>query len=93
MSLFAVPCEAIIPPTMSTERLRGKNLWLKIFYFYYDGFREMTLGKTLWIIILLKLFVFFVVLKLFFFPDLLQTRYGTDGERAERVSMELTDTH
>ena len=69
---------------MSTERLRGKNLWLKIFYFYYDGFREMTLGRTLWIIILLKLF---------FFPDLLQTRHGTDGERAERVSMELTDTH
>ena len=73
---------------MFMERLR--RIWL----FYYEGFRDMSsLGKTLWIIILLKLFVVFVVLKLFFFPDLLQTRYGTDGERAERVSMELTDTH
>ncbi len=78
---------------MTSEKIRGKNLWQKIFYFYYDGFREMTLGKTLWIIILLKLFLFFVVLKLFFFPNLLNTRYDTDGERAEHVSVELTDFH
>ena len=39
--------------------------------FYIDGFREMTLGRTLWAIILIKLFVLFAVLKLFFFPDLL----------------------
>ena len=35
--------------------------------FYIDGFREMTLGRTLWAIILIKLFVLFAVLKLFFF--------------------------
>lgn len=75
---------------MTPLKPRGNSLWYRIFYFYYDGFRSMTLGRTLWIIILLKLFVFFVVLKLFFFPDLLQSRYETDSERADHVSNALT---
>ena len=53
----------------------------------------MTLGKTLWIIILVKLFIFFFVPKLFFFPDLLNTRFDTDDERAEHVSVELTNPY
>ena len=28
----------------------------KVFRFYVDGFRSMTVGKTLWAIILVKLF-------------------------------------
>lgn len=51
--------------------------------FYLDGFREMTLGRTLWAIILIKLFVMFAVLKLFFFPDLLAGK--SDDERARYV--------
>ena len=43
----------------------------KVFRFYVDGFRSMTVGKTLWAIILVKLFIMFAVLKLFFFPDFL----------------------
>ena len=40
----------------------------RIFLFYYNGFKDMgSLGKTLWLIIIVKLFIFFVVLKLFFF--------------------------
>ena len=31
----------------------------------------MTLGRTLWAIILIKLFIMFAILKVFFFPDLL----------------------
>ena len=31
----------------------------------------MTLGRTLWAVILIKLFIMFAVLRLFFFPDLL----------------------
>lgn len=44
---------------MMTGKARGSNVFSKIFYFYYDGFKAMTLGKTLWIIILVKLFIFF----------------------------------
>ena len=57
----------------------------KIITFYADGFRSMTVGRTLWILILVKLFIFFAVLKLFFFPDILQSRYDNDADRAEAV--------
>lgn len=63
-----------------------KKIWL----LYYDGFRNMTVGKTLWVIILLKLFVLFVVIRLIFFPDLLQRDYDNDRDRAEHVRQELT---
>ena len=45
-----------------------KNTLLTIWNFYLEGFRSMTLGRTLWVIILLKLFVMFFILKMFFFP-------------------------
>lgn len=48
------------------------NAIRKITRFYIDGFREMTIGKTLWLIILCKVFVLFFVLKLFFFPNRLK---------------------
>jgi hypothetical protein len=57
----------------------------KILRFYIDGFKGMTLGRTLWTIILIKLFVLFVVLKLFFFPDLLKKNFHTDKERSAHV--------
>lgn len=47
-----------------------QGLLSRIFHLYYDGFRTMTLGKTLWAVILIKLAIIFLVLKLFFFPDL-----------------------
>lgn len=43
----------------------------RVVRFYVDGFRGMTVGRTLWAIVLVKLFVMFAVLRLFFFPDLL----------------------
>ncbi len=63
----------------------------KIWNFYYDGFREMTVGKTLWIIILAKVFIFFVVMKLLFFPNILSRDFDTDEERAEHVRTTLLD--
>jgi hypothetical protein len=48
----------------------------------------MTIGKTLWLIILIKLFVMFAVLKLFFFPDYLG-RFDDPSDRQEYVSGEL----
>ena len=57
--------------------------------FYYDGFRSMTIGKTLWLIILVKLFIFFVIMKMLFFPNILKRDYSTDEERADHVRTEL----
>ena len=64
-----------------------ENFLSKIFHLYYDGFRSMTLGKTLWAIILIKLFIIFVVLKLFFFPNFLKQH--ADGNEAEYVATQL----
>ena len=45
------------------------NIW----HFYLEGFRSMTWGRVLWFIILIKLFILFFILRLFFFPDFLKT--------------------
>jgi uncharacterized membrane protein len=70
--------------------IQGKNIFQKLFYFYYDGFKSMTVGKKLWTIILIKLFILFVILKLFFFHDFLKTKFKNDHDRAEYVLEELT---
>ena len=53
-----------------------KNTLLNIWNFYLEGFRSMTLGRTLWLIILVKLFIMFFILKIFFFPHLLKQILG-----------------
>ena len=68
----------------------SSHLLTRIFRFYCEGFRNMTVGKTLWAIILLKLFIFFCILRLFFFPDFLKTRFSSDARRAEYVIERLT---
>ena len=65
----------------------------KVFRFYFDGFRNMSLwGKKVWIIILVKLFIMFVILKVFFFPDILKKGFDTDEQRSEYVLDQLTKT-
>lgn len=59
--------------------------------FYVEGFRAMTLGRTLWAIILVKLFVLFAVVKLLFFPDPLAGK--DERERGLHVMRELTESN
>ena len=68
--------------------MSNNNLFEKIFYLYYDGFKNMKLGKTLWLIIAIKLFIMFAILKVFFFPNHIkhQTQKGSEPEY---VSKEL----
>ena len=70
--------------------LNQPNIFQRIFRFYIDGFRKMTLGKTLWKVIIIKLIIMFGVLKLFFFQDFLGTKFDTDEQRADYVLSELT---
>lgn len=51
----------------------------------------MNIGKTLWIIILIKLFVMFAILKVFFFPNILKRNFKTDEERSRYVIEQLTN--
>jgi len=64
--------------------------WLsRVFHLYYDGFRSMTVGKTLWVIILVKLFIFFVILRFIFFPNYLNSKCSSDEEKTEYVRDQL----
>lgn len=70
---------------------KNRNLAGKIWRFYIDGFKNLSgWGKQVWIVILVKLFIMFVILKLFFFPDLLRKNFDTDEERSEYVLEQLT---
>ena len=69
--------------------MRKSSFAYRFFDLYYDGFKNMKLGRTLWAIILIKLFIIFVVLKLFFFPDFLKQHAG--GDKAGFVANELVE--
>lgn len=66
-----------------------KKIFINIWNFYYEGFRSMTLGRTLWALILVKLFIMFFILKLFFFPSFLKGK--STEEKQEYVGSELVD--
>lgn len=67
-----------------------KNSFLyRVFDLYYDGFRNMRLGRTLWAIILIKLFIMFAILKVFFFPNFLKQH--ANGDEAGYVATEFVE--
>lgn len=62
-----------------------------IFYFYVDGFKNIDkLGIKLWIIIAIKLFIMFAILKIFFFPNFLNSKFDSDKEKGDYVIENLT---
>ena len=62
-----------------------------VFLFYYEGFRSLSSwGRQVWLIIIIKLFIMFVLLKVFFFPDFLKTNFKDDTERSEYMIEQLT---
>lgn len=81
--ITSVAEEETIPPK--------PGFWYNVWHLYADGFRSMTIGRWLWAIILIKLAIFFLVFKLFFFPNLLEKNYDTDAERADAVRHSLTE--
>lgn len=62
----------------------------RIINFYKEGFANMKLGKTLWIVVLVKLAVIFLVIKMFFMPDILN-ELTSKGNEADYVSTQITD--
>lgn len=52
----------------------------------------MVIGRTLWKIIIIKLFIIFAVLKFFLFPNYLQNNFKTEHERAGHVLENMTRT-
>lgn len=55
------------------------NKLYKVFRFYRDGFAGMTVGKSLWLLIIIKVAIMFLVLKLFFFPNVVNDESRAKG--------------
>ncbi len=62
-----------------------KSIW----NFYVDGFKNMTWGKPLWILIFLKVIILFAVLRVFFFKPAMSGL--TDKEKSEQVGNHLSN--
>ncbi len=71
--------------------MKRPALPVRIIRFYVDGFRQMTVGRSLWALIIIKVIVLMFVFKLIFFPDLLKSRYDNDVDRARAVRHSLVE--
>lgn len=71
------------------RKVVNKDNWIaKVGRFYLEGFRGMTLGKTLWMIILVKVFIIFFIMRVFFFPNFIG-QHADDGKEADFVSKQI----
>jgi len=69
-----------------------KPVWKRVTSLYTEGFRNMPLwGRSLWLIVLIKVFIMFAVFKLVFFPNYLKTNFSNDEERSKHVIEQLTN--
>ena len=57
---------------------------------YIGGFRRMKLGKSLWLVIAVKLLIMFGILKVFIFDESLNSKFKTDEAKADFVISNLT---
>ena len=72
------------------ENRESRNVFVRIYRFYYEGFRTMTWGRQVWLVILIKLFIMFLILKMFFFRDFLGERFQSEEEKSEYVLEQLS---
>lgn len=64
-----------------------KSILTNIWNFYAEGFKNMTWGRPLWFLILLKLIILFAVLRVFFFEPVLAGK--TEEQKIEHVGYQL----
>lgn len=69
---------------------RIASFFHRAYLLYYDGFRNMTVGRTLWAVIIVKLIIIFAILKIFFFPNFIG-QHAEKGEEAEFVAGEVLE--
>lgn len=67
------------------------SLWKQYLLLWKDGFKTMTWGKPLWILNIIKLIIFFGILRIFFFPNFLKEKADTLEGRQEYVRNELVN--
>jgi hypothetical protein len=86
--------EKFIKNKINAYMKHSTSIFASLFSLYYEGFRNLSgWGRKVWIIILIKLFIMFAILKLFFFPDFLQKKFDNDKQRSEYVMDKLINSH
>lgn len=66
-----------------------KKAIISIWRFYVDGFKSMTWGRELWLLILLKAIILFVLLRGFFFEPVLSGK--SEEQKIEHVGTQLIE--
>jgi hypothetical protein len=61
-----------------------------IYFMYYEGFKNMKVGKTLWKLILIKLAVILIFLKYFVHDTNFKSEYKTEQEKINFVHTNIT---
>ena len=65
-----------------------KDIFVSVWHFYRDGFRNMTWGRPLIWLILLKIFILFAILRVFFFKPAMAGM--TDVQKSDAVGERIT---
>lgn len=69
-----------------------RSVIFKVWRFYIDGFANLsTWGRKVWLIILIKLFILFAIIRLFFMPDFLKKNFKNDEQRSQYVLENLSN--
>ena len=63
------------------------NIFRKIYYFYRDGFSQMTVGRILWRLVIIKLLIIFLLLRLVLFHPALEGL--TTKEKQQTVASQI----
>lgn len=66
-----------------------ENKITAVWHLYRDGFKNMTWGKPLWGLIILKAIILFAVLRVFFFKPAMAGM--SEEQRSEHVGKQLTN--
>lgn len=61
------------------------NFLKSVFNLYYDGFKNLTIGKSLWKIVIIKVFTILVVLNIFVYDKNFKSEYKTKEEKQDFV--------
>ncbi|ADG92335.1 conserved hypothetical protein [Arcobacter nitrofigilis DSM 7299] len=64
--------------------------YLKIFNFYIDGFKNLTVGKTLWKIIIIKIILIVTLLNFYIYDKSINSEYKTTKEKINFVYKNIT---
>jgi hypothetical protein len=74
--------------TYIQKYMESGNIIYRTWRLYADGFRQMTIGRTLWGLVIIKLIIIFAILKWFFFPNFIKEN-APRGQEAEFVAGEV----